>query len=186
MNKKGNSSGWAAAILCKLFGMLILMSVVLSALCLVVPRFMGYEIYHEESGSLEPEIPAGSMLYVEKTEPVNIREDDRILYRSGDSVVLDRVIQNRQVEGELVLSDDGESSEELRTVSYAMLKGRVVFHVPYLGGLLILYTSTVGKLYVIGYAACGIMLFLLAGCISRRRRERITMELQREIMRKEW
>ncbi len=50
--------------LCNLLGTLILVLVIASCLPLTVPRLFGYEIYEVVSGSMEPEIPVGSVIYV--------------------------------------------------------------------------------------------------------------------------
>ena len=42
-------------------------------------------------------------------------------------------------------------------------------HYPLLGGMLVLYTSNVGKIYAVCFAACGAMLNLLAGRLRERR-----------------
>ena len=46
---------------------------------------------------------------------------------------------------------------------YANLIGRVERHVPYMGQYMVIYTTNVGKIYMICFAACGAMLNGLAG-----------------------
>ncbi|WP_434309827.1 signal peptidase I [Hominifimenecus sp. rT4P-3] len=161
---------WVLPAFCNLAGILILLLVILSCLPVTVPKFLGYEIYHVVSGSMEPEIPLGSILYVERVEPVEIQSGDIIAFQRGDSVVTHRVTKNQQVEGKFTTKGDANAEEDMNTVPYAALLGRVKSHYPKLGALLGLYTSSVGKVYVLCFAACGAMLNILAGRIRERRR----------------
>jgi signal peptidase I len=53
---------------CSLIGTLMLLVVIAAALPLTVPNFMGYDVYNVVSGSMEPTIPIGSIIYVKDTE----------------------------------------------------------------------------------------------------------------------
>lgn len=159
------------AALCNLLGSLILLSVIVTCLPVTLPRIWGYEAYNVVSGSMEPEIPVGSILYVKPMEPEKVKESDVIAFRSGDSVVSHRVVRNKLVEGELVTKGDANAGEDLNTVPYKALIGRVEYHLPVLGRVMFLYTSSIGKMYVFFFAACGVMLNLLAGIIRSRGRE---------------
>ena len=154
--------------LCNLLGTLILLLVIVSCLPLTVPRLFGYEIYEIVSGSMEPEIPVGSVIYVKNVQPEDIEEEDVIAFWSGSSVIAHRVKQNKVVEGEFVTKGDANAAEDLKAVSYSELIGRIEYHFPVVGRLMAVYTSNVGKIYVILFAACGVMLNMLAGCLRDR------------------
>ena len=137
--KKG---GGLVPALCSILGTLILVAAILSVLPATVPRYMGYEIYNVLSGSMEPEIPVGSIVYVK---------------------------ENRVVEGEFVTKGDANEAEDLWTVDYEDLIGKVTFHAPVLGDLMELYTTGVGKIYLLLVAGCGAMLNLLGGKLRERK-----------------
>ena len=92
--------------LCNLIGTLILISVIATCLPVTVPRFMGYGIYHVVSGSMAPEIPVGSAIYVKAAEPETIAEEDIIAFESGEVVITHRVVQNKTVEGTFTTKGD--------------------------------------------------------------------------------
>lgn len=140
-----------------------MLMVILSCVPVTVPRFLGYESYSVVSGSMEPEIPVGSIIYVKPVEPVDVAAGEVIAFQSGDSVVTHRVIMNQQVEGQFTTKGDANAAEDVNAVPYGALLGRVERHYPMLGALLGLYGSTVGKVYVLCFAACGAMLNVLAG-----------------------
>lgn len=164
--KKG---GRLVPALCNVLGSLILASVILSCLPLTIPRLLGYEIYEVVSGSMEPEIPVGSVIYVAPTAPEEIQENEIIAFQSGDSIITHRVVENHLVEGEFVTKGDANAAEDIREAPYDSLIGRVSSHIPVLGSLMALYTSTVGKAYAVCFALCGAMLNILAGRIRRSR-----------------
>ncbi len=173
MNKRSDAKGGKLIpALCNIAGTLILLSVIASCLPVTVPRFMGYEIYNVVSGSMEPEIPVGSVIYVEEAVPEEVQEGDVIAFWSNDSVVAHRVVKNKMVEGAFVTKGDANAEEDMNDIDYEALVGRVAAHYPMLGELMILYTSSVGKAYVVCFAACGAMFNILAGMLRERRRKR--------------
>jgi signal peptidase I len=161
-----------APLVCSILGVLILVSVILFCVPLSVPRLLGYEIYNVVSGSMEPALPVGSLVYVKTIAPETVAQGDIIAYQSGDSVITHRVLTNRLVEGEFVTKGDANDEADFTPVPYGSLLGRVVYHIPYLGSVLFLYTSTWGKVYVAGFAVCGVLLNLLASQLRARRREK--------------
>ena len=163
MSEKIQRKKWVLPAFCNLTGVLILLMVILSCVPVTVPRFLGYESYSVVSGSMEPEIPVGSIIYVKPVEPVDVAAGEVIAFQSGDSVVTHRVITNQQVEGQFTTKGDANAAEDVNAVPYGALLGRVERHYPMLGALLGLYGSTVGKVYVLCFAACGAMLNVLAG-----------------------
>ena len=56
-------------------------------------------------------------------------------------------------------------------MDYEELIGRVVFHAPVLGELMELYTTGVGKIYLLLFAGCGAMLNLLGGKLREKNEE---------------
>lgn len=160
-----------AAALCNILGTLILVAVIAAGLATTVPRAMGYEVYHIVSGSMEPEIPVGSVIYVDSTVPEEMAEQDIIAFWREDAVVAHRVVENRVIDGELITKGDANQQEDIFPVAYGDVIGKVRAHFPYLGAMLVLFATTVGKIYVVCFAACGAMLNILGGRIRRRARE---------------
>jgi signal peptidase I len=157
-----------AAAFCNAAGILILISVIATCLPVTVPKLLGYEIYHVVSGSMEPEIPVGSVIYVEAAPPESISEGEIIAFDRGDSVVVHRVADNQIVEGEFITKGDANEKADVNSVPYASVIGRVKAHYPLLGKMLVLYTSNVGKIYAICFAVCGAMFNILASRLRER------------------
>ena len=158
-------------ILCNILGILILACAIAICLPAAAPRVLGYEVYCVVSGSMEPEIPVGSAVFVKGTAPEEIKEGDVVAFLGGDSVIIHRVVANHKVEGEFTTKGDANEGEDMNRVPYSALKGRVERHVPILGDILTVAASASGKAYLLCFAACGAMLNLLAGRLRARRRE---------------
>lgn len=159
------------AALCNIFGVLILLTVIGSSLLLMVPKLFGYEIYNVVSGSMEPEIPTGSLIFVAPAQPETVSEGEIIAFESGDSIVTHRVVSNKKLEGEFITKGDANEQEDIGPVPYNSLVGRVERHVPYMGEFMAIYTTNVGKIYLVCFAACGAMLNILAGRIRERAKD---------------
>ncbi len=155
--------------LCSVFGTVILVGVIAAFFPLTVPRLMGYEIYEVVSGSMEPEIPVGSVIYVGAVEPQAVEAGDIIAFVQNGSVITHRVEENRYVEGEFVTKGDANSKEDMEPVKYGSLQGKVVYHVPMLGTVMTLLSGNVGKLYAALLVLCGVMFHMLAGILRARR-----------------
>ena len=156
--------------LCSVLGTLILVGVIAVVLPLTLPKLLGYEVYEVVSGSMEPEIPVGSILYVEGAKPEDVMPGDIIAFARDGSVVTHRVEENRYVEGEFITKGDANSKEDMLPVAYDSLIGKAVYHLPVLGILMTLVASTTGKVYAVVLAACGVMFHMLAGVLRERQR----------------
>lgn len=148
--------------LCRIFGTVILLGVIAAFFPLTAPRLMGYEIYEVISGSMEPEIPVGSVIYVRPVEPEDVENGDIIAFVQNGSMITHRVEENRYVEGEFITKGDANSKEDMLPVEYDSLEGKVMFHFPVLGRIMTLMASNVGKLYAAMLLMCGVMFHMLA------------------------
>lgn len=164
---------------CSLIGTLMILVVIAAAIPLTIPNFMGYDVYNVVSGSMEPTIPVGSIIYVKEIDPAEIETGDIIAFHSGDSVIMHRVTENKVVEGSFVTKGDANNGEDMNDVPYEDLIGIVVRHIPILGQLLILFGSTFGRICMVCFAACGALLNILGG----RFRDALEYERQEEIQR---
>ncbi len=68
------------ALLCNVLGTLILVLVIGLSLAATLPRLLGYEIYHIVTGSMEPEIPVGSVIYVSPVPAEEVGEGEIVAF----------------------------------------------------------------------------------------------------------
>ena len=152
-----------ASAICHLFGILIILAVIAALLPITVPKYMGYEVYNVISGSMEPEIPVGSAIYVQAVDPATIKEGDVIAFLSGGTIVMHRVVSNHTVEGYLITKGDANEEEDFGEVYYQNVRGIVAKTIPHLGQLMMILSGTVGKVLLFILALCGVLLYQLGG-----------------------
>ncbi len=132
-------------------GSIILIVAIVACLGLTVPRFAGIDQYVVVSGSMEPAVPVGSMVYSAQTEPSTLQEGDIIIFSNanGDSTpITHRVVENRIAEGELITKGDANPQNDQDPVLYSNVKGKMVLHIPMLGYLAAPVATLAGKIAI--------------------------------------
>ncbi len=178
----GSKGGNPIPALCNVLGTLLILLVILSCLPLTIPRFFGWEIYNVVSGSMEPALPVGSVIYVRGIPALEAEPGDVVAFTRGNSVVTHRVVENRKIEGILITKGDANLINDPEPVPYTALIGRVEHHIPVVGRFLMVYTSGIGKIYALAVALSGLMLNILAGQLRARQAEKRRLKAFEEEM----
>lgn len=125
-----------------------------------VPRAFGYTPYAVLSGSMEPELPVGSMVFVRQVEPTDIAVGDNVtFYRSDGAVVthqvyeIDPVAQTIGTQGIANKNADGIIMHDAEYTPFSSVIGTVSFCVPYLGFVNAYCTTMPGLLVVVAVLA---------------------------------
>ncbi|MBR6034365.1 MAG: signal peptidase I [Clostridia bacterium] len=101
------------------------------------PSFLGIKTYTIISGSMEPELKIGDIVIVKEAGKDDIKEQDVISYRHGQSVITHRVIEIHENEGNKTYKTKGDSNniEDTEEISYSSIEGRMIGRIPFLGKL---------------------------------------------------
>ena len=150
-------------IVCRILGTLLILAVFAVLLPITAPRLMGGAVYNVVSPSMAPEIPVNSLIAVQPIDPMDLQEEDIIAFYRDDVVITHRVTNNNTMEGKLTTKGDANEQEDIFSVNYNQVIGKVTWHVPFMGGIAQVLTSNVGKIYMLAVLACGIMLHMIAG-----------------------
>lgn len=145
MEKKKNP----VATMCSVLGTLLLIVLILGCLPLTVPKVFGYSIYTVISGSMEPAIPVGSLVYVKYQEPESIQKKDVIAFygaKDSSSIVTHRVVTNKKLSGEFITKGDANQTNDMNPVNYTNYMGKVVLTIPVIGGIAQSFTTGNGKI----------------------------------------
>ena len=125
-----------------------------------IPRAFGYLPYAVLSGSMEPELPVGSMVFVRQVEPTDIAVgDNATFYRSDGAVVthqvyeIDPVAQTIGTQGIANKNADGIIMHDAEYTPFSRVIGIVSFCVPYLGFVNAYCTTMPGLLVVVAVLA---------------------------------
>lgn len=130
-------------------GTILLVVAIIACLGLSVPRFAGIEQYVVISGSMEPAIPVGSMVYSAQTDPSTLEAGDIIVFYSneaGSTPVTHRVVENHVADGEIITKGDANAQNDMSPVVYANVLGKLVLHVPMLGYIAAPLGTMTGKI----------------------------------------
>ena len=146
-------------------GSLILILSIVACLGLTIPRFAGIEQYVVISGSMEPAIPIGSMVYSAQTEPSTLEPGDVIVFYnhdSGEVPVTHRVVENKIADGEVITKGDANAANDLTPIPYSNIIGKKVLSVPMLGYLASPLATVMGKV-AMGMVIVGAYLLTVIG-----------------------
>lgn len=166
----------AAVILLRVLGILMIAAVIVSCCPAAIPRLAGYEIYNIVSGSMEPAIGVGSVVYVKSCRPHDMKAGDIPAFYVNGEVIVHRIVRNDTDEKVLYTKGDANAAEDMNPVPYNMVIGRVERIIPHLGNVIALYTSRQGKICVLGFLLAGMLLVWLSGRVAPDRKERLEKE----------
>ena len=168
--KRGALAGCAR--ICKIFGTVCLVAVILVCLPLTLPRVFGYEIYTVISGSMEPAIPTGSLVYIKEMEPKDVQVDDVIAFygtKDAASIITHRVVENRVLMGEFITKGDANAAKDMNPAPYDNFIGKVAYSIPKVGGIALVLTGVYGKILAGGAILGAVILHGIASVINSKR-----------------
>lgn len=160
------------AVLCSALGTVLLIILVALCLPLTVPRVLSYDIYTVVSGSMEPAIPTGSLVYIEDAQPEDIEEGDVIAFygaRDSAAVITHRVVENNTLMGQFTTKGDANEKADVNPVDYDNFIGKVVLSIPWLGNAAQLFTSSQGKAAAGGVIIAALLLHVIGSLLERKK-----------------
>lgn len=166
MKEKPGRTKKTAAAICNLVGGILLTLVILLCIPATLPQLFGYQGYAVVSGSMEPAIPTGGLVYVKETEPEHIQKEDVIAFYSASdtgAVITHRVVKNQVVSGQFITKGDANEAEDVMPIPYELLIGKVVCSIPLLGNVISLLVSVPGKAAALGMVLLAAVLHIIAG-----------------------
>lgn len=152
-------------------GTLLLMLAIIVCLGLTVPRFAGIDQYVVISGSMEPAIPVGSMVYSAQTDPSTLEPGDIIVFysdESGSTPVTHRVVENHVGEGEIITKGDANAQNDLSPITYANILGKVQLHIPMLGFIASPLSTLQGKIAMACVILAAYLLTVVGGNLKKK------------------
>ena len=145
----------------KIIGAILILGVILVCLPIVIPKLMGFQEYNVISGSMEPEIPVGSLVYVKPADFSELGIGDVIAFSSGASVVTHRIVDIDSDNLLITTKGDANSANDFMPVAYTNVLGRVLVHIPVLGSVAALLTETSGKAVAVVVLLVGVFFIKL-------------------------
>lgn len=146
--------------------------VVLLALLLVGVRLMGLQVYCVLSGSMEPEYPTGSLIYVKEVPTSDLWTGDVITFRmEGNAVATHRIVELVPDESDpnqyrFRTKGDANNAPDGTLVAPEAVLGTPVFTIPYLGYFANFIQNPPGTYIALSVAAVLLLLVFLPDLFS--------------------
>ena len=155
----------------------VLLTAVLAALAvlLVGVRVLGLTPYTVESGSMEPQYPVGSLIYVQKVDPASVMTGQAITFvmngtdQTGTHAVyrIDAAARQFYTHGIANIGPDGAVLPDAAPVPFEALLGRPVFCIPLLGYLAGWLSTAPGRCVIAALLLAALVFGLLPGSVRR-------------------
>ena len=152
-------------------GVFMILLIAVMCLTMIGPKFAGYESYVVVSGSMEPAIPVGSIVYSKYEDPNLMRAGDVIVFSnasSGAAPVTHRIVTNNPLDGTITTKGDHNEHEDANPVIYDNVLGKVAAYVPHLGLVSLMFTTLLGKILAVILLAEGWLLIEIGRRLSHR------------------
>lgn len=169
-----HAARWSIRLLVLVFGLLAAGAVVV---LVAIPRATQGQAMTVLSGSMTPGIPVGSVVVVRPVDPARLQVGDVATYQAAPGkpiYVTHRIIgiTQRGAERTFTFKGDANRGPDLDPVVAAQIRGRLWFHVPYLGAIRDDLQSGSGKLAVLIVILGGYALSQLGAGLRERHGER--------------
>ncbi|NEX02708.1 MULTISPECIES: class B sortase [Pseudobutyrivibrio] len=142
----------------RVIGKILLIMVIVAFVPIVFPKLLGYQSYNVISGSMEPTIPVGSIVYVKPVDFSEISEGDIISFEAGASVVTHRVESIDESQMLITTKGDANETADFTPVAYTNVLGKAEKYFPIMGNVAAFISEPVGKIVAIVMVLVGAIL----------------------------
>lgn len=110
---------------------------------LIIPKCLGHQSYIVLSGSMEPVIKTGALVFVNDTDTDNLQENDIITFQIGENIITHRI--HEITEDGFITKGDANETVDYAPVSKKQIVGKYMLSIPYLGYFVSWLNSRVGR-----------------------------------------
>lgn len=159
--------------ICNVLSTVVLIVLAVGAAVILVPMLLGYKELAVLSGSMEPSIPVGSLVYVKPVQASELQPNDVCTYRlkDGSTFVTHRVIRMDTQAKTIVTKGDANETDD-GEVMFDQVYGKAEFHLPLVGHLIVNIKTPVGIMAVCGVLAVVILLNFIPAIIDAGEKEK--------------
>lgn len=156
----------------------ILIVLMILVVAFVGVRAVGLTPYAVLSGSMEPELPVGSLIFVRSVDPATLEAGDTVTFRKGSGVIATHQAYEVNTENALIRTQgianrnpDGSIAQDAEPVPFSDIVGVPVACIPYLGYVNAFVTSAPGMVVVAAVAVAAVAATFVASSLERDRTE---------------
>lgn len=132
--------------------------------CIGIPRFCGINEFNILTGSMQPDYPVGTLVFVQAKDPSSIRPGEVVSYVMNEDldIITHRCVSNDYDNKMLGTRGDANTADDA-PVLYENVVGIVVFSVPYVGAVVDYLTNdNTGRALAVSMLATVLALTFLA------------------------
>ncbi len=156
--------------ICNILSSIIIVILLVIAAILLIPPLLGYESMAVLSGSMEPEIAVGEIVFAKEVEVSELEVGDIVTYSMGGTTrVTHRIVEIHKENQEIITKGDANENVDGSPVPYSNIIGQVMFHVPFLGFISIYLRTPLGIAALCGVLFVMILLIFLPEIIGRKK-----------------
>ena len=108
----------------------ILYVLILIYLVIFIPSFWGHKPLVVISGSMEPTLTVGGLLYYERIEIEDFKKGDIVVFETKDHIISHRIIDKK--DGKFITKGDANNSKD-GVINKSQVVGKVIKILPYFG-----------------------------------------------------
>lgn len=103
------------------------------------PSFLGIKTFVIVSGSMEPNLNVGDIVIIKKCDENDIKEDDIISFREGQTIITHRVKEINDTENgrEYVTKGDNNNVKDNTPVKYSNIEGVCIGRIEHIGNIVL-------------------------------------------------
>ena len=133
---------------------------VLVTLIMLGTKLFGYQILTVDSGSMEPNFPEDSLIFVKMVDPSELQADDVITFTVDEkgTLVTHRIVAVLKDERSFITRGDANNTNDPNTVPFGNVVGKAELCLPGIGAVFRAVTAESNRIYV--YIVIGILVGL--------------------------
>ena len=157
--------------------------IVVAAIFLMVSRVIGYRVFNVVSGSMEPELSVGDLLYVRPVDPTEVKVGDDISFVLNEDLVVatHRVVRIDAEKQHIYTKGIANEVEDNEPVHFKNVIGVVDFNIPLLGYVSDYIQNPPGMYITIAAVATLIVLVFLPDFLPKKKEEKVVAPSAEEL-----
>lgn len=154
-NQKTSKKKESFELITNFFFSFFLTIFIIISISMITLKIFGFILLNVETGSMQPELPVDSLIFVQKVDPAEISEGDIITFVLNENGVLaTHRVQEVDNDSRIFVTKGDANNTVDAPVMWDNVVGKVKFKIPKIGGFFETVTSTENRPVVIIIIAC--------------------------------
>jgi len=135
---------------------------VLVVIMFILPIAIGIRPFIVLSGSMEPGIKTGSIVYINTNiSSYEIVENDVIGFKLNNQTVTHRVVEVNKEDQSFITKGDANDERDAVPVTFTNYLGKTIFTIPFIGKIIMFFKSGIGLYLLVALILLNVLLVIL-------------------------